>query len=50
MIGKMNESLKARLYLKLTKAGQEVWSSKGTTGGLDVSGDTSLLESSRWRK
>lgn len=50
MTGKMSESLRARLEIRLLKNDHEIWSSNGTTAGLDIYGDTSVLESSAWRK
>jgi len=50
MTGKLNESLRARVEVTLSRAGHDIWSSTGTTAGLDVSGDTSILESTSWRK
>ncbi len=50
MKGKLNESMSAKLDVKLLNGSHEIWSSIGTTAGLDVSGDTSILESSGWRQ
>jgi hypothetical protein len=49
MIGKLNESLNSILEVTLTKTGRKIWSSTGTTAGLDVSGDIKILESAVWR-
>lgn len=50
MTGKVNESLKARLIVQLTRKGREVWAGTGTTAGLEVAGETTILESGDWRK
>ena len=49
MTGKVNESLQARVELKLSKGGREIWTATGTTAGLEVAGDTTILESDTWR-
>jgi len=49
MTGKVNESLQARVEIKLSKKGKEIWASTGTTAGLEVAGDTTILESDTWR-
>jgi len=50
MIGKLNESLSSHIEVNLSKAGKKIWFSEGSTAGLDVSGDTSILETTTWRK
>ena len=50
MTGKMSESLRARLEIRLFRDEIEIWASHGTTAGLDIYGDTTVLESSVWRK
>jgi len=50
MIGKLNESLSSHIEVNLSKAGKMIWSSEGSTAGLDVSGDISILETTTWRK
>lgn len=50
MTGKMSESLCARLEIRLLRSDIEILSSRGTTAGLDIYGDTSVLESLTWRK
>ena len=49
MTGKVNESLQARVDVKFVKAGKEIWVASGTTVGLEVAGDTTILESETWR-
>jgi len=49
MEGKVNESLQAVVEVKLTKGSQLIWSSAGSSAGLEVAGDTSILESRDWR-
>ena len=50
MTGKVNESLQATLSVRLWVKEREIFSSKATTAGLEVAGDTSILESRDWRK
>ena len=50
MTGKVNESLQATLKVTLSKDGQQVWAHTGTSAGLEVAGDTTILESDLWRK
>ena len=50
MTGKVNESLQAKLEVTLSKGESEIWASTGTTAGLEVAGDTSILESETWRR
>ncbi len=50
MTGKVNESLQARVDVTLSQAGKTIWASTGTTAGLEVAGDTSILESDAWRR
>jgi tocopherol cyclase len=49
MEGKVNESLQARLEVRLTQSQQNLWSAVGTSAGLEVAGDTQILESDQWR-
>jgi hypothetical protein len=49
MTGKVNESLQATVEVRFMKAGDVIWASSGTTAGLEVAGDTSILESETWR-
>ncbi len=49
MTGKVNESLQARVELELSIGGKEIWASTGTTAGLEVAGDSTILESDTWR-
>lgn len=48
MTGKVNESLQARLEIVLTKGGREIWTGTGTSAGLEVAGETEILESDIW--
>ena len=50
MTGKVNESLQATVEVVLTKSGTKIWSSTGSTAGLEVAGDTTILESETWRR
>lgn len=50
MTGKVNESLQASLQVSLSKKGKLFWAHTGTSAGLEVAGDTTILESDRWRK
>ncbi len=50
MEGKINESLQATVEVRLEQSGQIIWASAGTTAGLEVAGDTMILESAIWRK
>ncbi|MDZ4748395.1 MAG: tocopherol cyclase family protein [Saprospiraceae bacterium] len=50
MTGKVNESLQARVEVVLTRSGTAIWTSTGTTAGLEVAGDTTILESETWRR
>lgn len=50
MTGKVNESLQARVEVVLTRSGTTIWTSSGTTAGLEVAGDTTILESETWRR
>lgn len=49
MEGKVNESLQAKVEVTLSQAGKDIWSSTGTSAGLEVAGDTSILESKSWK-
>jgi hypothetical protein len=49
MTGKLNESLNASVEVILKNSGHVIWSGKGTSAGMDVSGDVSILESPVWR-
>lgn len=49
MEGKINESLQATVEVSLMKREKITWSAHGTTTGLEVAGDTSILETSAWR-
>jgi hypothetical protein len=49
MIGKVNESLQARLETTLTENGAVVWKDTGSSAGLEVAGETSILETEYWR-
>lgn len=50
MTGKVNESLQARAEVVLSRSGKTIWASNGTTAGLEVAGDTTILESDTWRR
>ena len=50
MTGKVNESLQARVEVVLSRSGQAIWTSTGTSAGLEVAGDTTILESETWRR
>lgn len=50
MTGKVNESLQARLDVVLSHHDQIIWKDTGTTAGLEVAGDTTILESGTWRR
>ncbi|MBK9105972.1 MAG: hypothetical protein IPL92_15710 [Saprospiraceae bacterium] len=50
MTGKVNESLQARVEVALSRSGQTIWESTGTSAGLEVAGDTTILESESWRR
>lgn len=50
MTGKVNESLQATVEVVLTRSGATIWTSTGTTAGLEVAGDTTILESETWRR
>ncbi|HEY3386407.1 MAG TPA: tocopherol cyclase family protein [Saprospiraceae bacterium] len=50
MTGKVNESLQARIEVTLFESEKQIWTSTGTSAGLEVAGDTSILESDSWRK
>jgi len=49
MEGKINESLQATLEVKLIDGEKTVLFSMATTAGLEVAGDTTILESSSWQ-
>ncbi len=49
MTGKVNESLQAHLELTLSKGNQVIWDGTGTSAGLEVAGETDILETERWR-
>jgi hypothetical protein len=49
MEGKINESLQANVNINLIIKGQVEWSAHGTTCGLEVAGDTNILEASDWQ-
>lgn len=50
MTGKVNESLQARVEVDLSLSGQTIWTSTGSSAGLEVAGDTTILESETWRR
>ena len=50
MTGKVNESLQARVEVVLSRSGTTIWTSTGSTAGLEVAGDTTILESESWRR
>jgi tocopherol cyclase len=50
MEGKINESLQATLEVSLNDSNGTIWTSVATTAGLEVAGDTTILESETWRK
>lgn len=50
MTGKVNESLQARVEVVLKRSGTTIWTSTGSTAGLEVAGDTTILESETWRR
>lgn len=50
MTGKVNESLQATLSITLRKGEQLLWQGAGTTVGLEVAGETRILETDQWRK
>ena len=50
MTGKVNESLQATLAATLRRGEQQLWQGAGTTVGLEVAGETQILESEQWRK
>jgi len=49
MEGKINESLQATLDVTLLDSGKSIFSSIATTTGLEVAGDTTILESNDWK-
>ena len=49
MEGKINESLQATVEVSLMKKEKITWLAHGTTAGLEVAGDTSILETQAWR-
>ncbi len=49
MTGKVNESLQACLEIALVKKGITIWEGAGTSAGLEVAGETKILESQSWR-
>jgi tocopherol cyclase len=50
MTGKVNESLQAKVEVTLSRSEKPIWTSIGTTAGLEVAGDTTILESDSWRR
>jgi tocopherol cyclase len=50
MTGKVNESLQATVNISLLGSGSKIWSSTGTSAGLEVAGDTTILETDIWRR
>lgn len=50
MTGKVNESLQATVEAVLEMGGKKVWTSTGHPAGLEIAGDTSILETDTWRK
>lgn len=50
MTGKVNESLQARVEVVLARSGVTIWKASGSTAGLEVAGDTTILESETWRR
>ncbi len=50
MTGKVNESLQATLDITLRRGEQVLWQGAGTTVGLEVAGETQILETEQWRK
>jgi len=50
MTGKVNESLQAKVEVTLFESEKQIWTSTGTSAGLEVAGDTTILESDSWRK
>ncbi len=50
MTGKVNESLQATVEVVLTRSGTTIWTSTGSTAGLEVAGDATILESETWRR
>ena len=50
MTGKVNESLKSVLEVKYSINGEVKYEGKGTSAGLEVAGDTTVLLSEKWSK
>jgi hypothetical protein len=50
MTGKVNESLQAIIQVVLKKGDDVLWEATGTSAGLEVAGDTGILETEDWRK
>lgn len=49
MTGKVNESLQARLLVKLEENGKPILVTEGHSGGLEIAGDIDILLSDKWR-
>jgi len=49
MEGKINESIQASLEVTLFESGKSIYSSTASTAGLEVAGDTTILESAEWK-
>ena len=50
MTGRVNESLQAVVEATLLEHGRTIWQSTGTPAGLEVAGDTGILETQAWRR
>ncbi len=50
MTGRVNESLQAVVEATLVEGGRTIWQSSGTPAGLEVAGDTAILETQAWRR
>ena len=50
MTGKVNESLQASIHTVLKHGNDILWDAVGSSAGLEVAGDTSILEATAWRK
>ena len=50
MTGRVNESLQAIVEATLVEDGRTVWHATGTPAGLEVAGDTGILETQAWRR
>ena len=49
MTGKVNESLQAKLLVKLEENGHPLLIAEGHSGGLEIAGDIDILLSDKWR-